>query len=77
MSTANKPNQEAYKTGEPIAFLGLELKHGELHLLPYSSLISVHLQPECGNDQHEQLELTNLQRRRATTGGPGQARQIH
>jgi hypothetical protein len=53
-----KSNQEPYQTGEPIAFLRIELKHGELHLLPYSSLICVHLAPESGSDKHDQLELT-------------------
>jgi len=50
-------NQESYQTGEPVAFLRVELKRGELYLLPYSSLISAHLAPESGGDKHDQLEL--------------------
>ena len=50
--------KESYTSGEPVAFLRIELKRGELHLLPYGSLISVHLAPESGIDKHDQLELT-------------------
>jgi hypothetical protein len=49
--------KESYATGEPVAFLRIELKRGELHLLPYGSLISAHLAPESGSDKHDQLEL--------------------
>jgi hypothetical protein len=45
------------ETGEPVAFLRIELKRGKLYLLPYSSLISVELTPEGGDDKSDQLEL--------------------
>ncbi len=54
---ADKSIRESYTTGEPVAFLRIEQKRGELHLLPYGSLISVHLAPESGSDKHDQLEL--------------------
>ena len=54
---AEKSIQESYQTGEPVAFLRIELKRGELHLLPYGSLISAQLSPESGSDKHDQLEL--------------------
>lgn len=52
-----KSSQESYASGEPVAFLRIELKRGELHLLPYGALISAHLAPESGTDKHDQLEL--------------------
>jgi len=51
---ASEPPRE---TGEPIAFLRIELKRGKLYLLPYSSLISAELTPEGGDDKSDQLEL--------------------
>ena len=54
---ADKSIRESYASGEPVAFLRIELKRGELHLLPYGSLISAHLAPESGSDKHDQLEL--------------------
>jgi hypothetical protein len=54
---ADKSIQESYQTGEPVSFLRVELKRGELYLLPYSSLISARLAPESGGDKHDQLEL--------------------
>ena len=53
----NTSQKESYATGEPVAFLRIELKRGELHLLPYGSLISAHLAPEGGSDKRDQLEL--------------------
>ena len=35
--------KESYASGESVAFLRIELKRGEFHLLPYGSLISAHL----------------------------------
>ena len=54
---ADKSIRESYATGEPVAFLRIELKRGEFHLLPYGSLISAHLASESGSDNHDQLEL--------------------
>ena len=54
---ANPSQKDSYQTGEPVAFLRIELKRGEIHLLPYGSLISAHLVPESGSDKHDQLEL--------------------
>ena len=51
---ASDPPRE---TGEPVAFLRIELKRGKLYLLPYSSLISAELTPESGDDKSDQLEL--------------------
>jgi len=54
---ATKSDLESYATGEPIAFLRIELKNGKFHLLPYSALISAELTPETGSDNHDQLAL--------------------
>jgi hypothetical protein len=51
---ASEPQRE---TGEPVAFLRIEQKRGKLYLLPYSSLISVELTPESGDDKSDKLEL--------------------
>jgi hypothetical protein len=42
---------------EPSAFLRIELKRGELFLLPYGSLISARLAPESVSEKHDLLEL--------------------
>lgn len=52
-----KSPQASYQSGEPGPFLRLELRRGEIYLLPYGSLIFAHLTPETGSDQHDLLEL--------------------
>jgi hypothetical protein len=55
---ADNSNQKTYLRGEPVAFLCVKLKRGEVYLLPYSSLISAHFAPETGGDKHDLLDLT-------------------
>ena len=54
---ATPHSNEPIVNGESCAFLRLKRKNGRVHLLPYGSLVSAHLTPDTGTDQHDLLTL--------------------